>query len=159
MGELGDILLYARYIAVGIALGEGKIMNRLETEEVLKKPYMPFYVYLLRNPKGHVFYVGKGEGKRILNHEKELYRKHFPVHTNWKKLNRVAQIIASGKEIGYEIESWHYDEVSAYEREDKLILKYERKNPYRLCNSNGQRWRGKPSKALIKLRAEKKIGI
>lgn len=132
-------------------------MSRQEIEGVLQNPYMKYYVYLLSDPKDKVFYVGKGEGKRILSHESEVYRPRFPVHTNWKKLNIIAQIILSGKVVRYFIDSWHADATSALVREERLILKYEKEDPRRICNSNGERWRGRPSKALANLREQAKL--
>lgn len=148
---------YARFLSCGIYLGEAGVMSRQEIEGVLQNPYMKYYVYLLSDPKDKVFYVGKGEGKRILSHESEVYRPRFPVHTNWKKLNIIAQIILSGKVVRYFIDSWHADATSALVREERLILKYEKEDPRRICNSNGERWRGRPSKALANLREQAKL--
>ncbi len=127
---------YARFLSCGIYLGEAGVMSCEEVEDVLRNPFMKYYVYILSDPKGKVFYVGKGERKRILSHESEVYRPMFAVQTNWKKLNRIAQIIHSGKAIGYFIDSWHADSASALIREESLILKYEADTP-RICNSNG----------------------
>lgn len=146
--------IFARYKSCGIHLGEEGVMTREELEAVLQHPFREYYVYSLSDPKGNVFYVGKGEGKRALSHEKEIYRKKFPIHTNWKKLNRIAQILRSDRTIGYSIDSWHTDATSALVREERLILKYEREAPKRMCNSNGERWRGKPSKALVEVRTQ-----
>jgi hypothetical protein len=126
-----------------------------EVAEKIKRSSWKYYVYLLRDPKGHVFYVGKGSGRRLLQHEREIFNTHYRVHTNWKKLNRIAQIIASAKSIDYQIDSWHKEEDSAFRREDELAYDYEVLDPRSLCNSNGARWRGYPGKALIKLRAER----
>jgi hypothetical protein len=148
---------YIRYSQRGIVVGEPVTYDRVQIEQMLSKPVLPFYVYLLRDPKGGIFYVGKGEGYRALNHEKELLRGAFPVHTNWKKLNAIARILVGKHSLGYEINSWHYDEMEALAREDKLIIKYERLNPWKLCNSNGRRFRGKPSRWLVQLRSEREV--
>jgi hypothetical protein len=148
---------YERYSQCGIVVGEPITYDRAKIEEVLSNPILPFYVYLLRDPKGEIFYVGKGEGDRALNHEKELLRGAFPVHTNWKKLNAIARILVGKHSLGYEINSWHYDEMEALAQEDKLIIKYERLNSRKLCNSNGRRFRGKPSRWLVQLRSERGV--
>ncbi|MBE0540858.1 MAG: GIY-YIG nuclease family protein [Verrucomicrobia bacterium] len=146
---------YARYSKVGICLGEDCIYTRDEFQQLLEKPAASFYVYRLRTPDNKVFYIGKGEGFRAFSHEKELYKKSFRTHTNWKKLNKIAEIIRAGKAIGYEIESWHFDETQAFLREEELILMAERANPWLLCNSNGRRWAGKPNQHLTALRVER----
>lgn len=148
---------YVRYSQCGIVIGEPVTYDRVQIEQVLPNPVLPFYVYLLREPKGEIFYVGKGEGDRALNHEKELLRGAFPVHTNWKKLNAIARILVGKHSVGYEIYSWHYDEMEALAQEEKLIIKYERLNPWRLCNSNGNRFRGKPSRCLEQFRSEREV--
>lgn len=133
-------------------VGEPVTYDRVQIEKTLSHPALPFYVYLLRKPGGEVFYVGKGEGDRALSHEKELLRGAFLVHTNWKKLNMIARILVGKRSMGYEISSWHYDEMEALTHEEKLIIKYERLNPVKLCNSNGRRFRGKPSRWLVRFR-------
>jgi len=145
---------YARYAEVGISMGEEEIFNGEELRKLLLDPPAPFYVYRLQTPSGKVFYIGKGEKLRALSHEKEIYKHSFRTHTNWKKLNKIAQIIHAGKSIRYEIESWHIDETQASLREDELILIAECKNPWILCNSNGRRWAGVPNRQLCKLRRE-----
>ena len=130
-------------------------MRAEEAIDVIKAAHRPYYVYLLKDPKGFVFYVGKGSKRRLLQHERELYSKSYRFHTNWKKLNRIARIVASGKSIDYEFDSWHEDLGGALGREWTLIFYYREIDPYHLCNSNGERWRGSPGNALIKLRTER----
>ena len=148
---------YVRYSQSGIVIGEPVTYDRAQIEHILSNPVLPFYVYLLRDPKGEIFYVGKGEGYRALNHERELLRGAFPVHTNWKKLNTIARILVGKHSVGYEINSWHYDEMEALAQEESLIIKYERMNPWKLCNSNGNRFRGKPSRWLVQFRSEREV--
>lgn len=143
---------YTRYSAVGISMGEEEAFEGEELRKILSCPPAPFYVYRLRTPTGKVFYIGKGETFRALSHEKELFRRSYRTHTNWKKLNKIAQIVYAGNKVVYEIESWHVDETQAFLREDELILMAERENPWSLANSNGRRWAGKPSRQLCELR-------
>ena len=150
---------YARYAACDIVMGERTSYDRAQLRAILSTAPQRFYVYILRDAKGKLFYVGKGDGMRIFAHEREVFKRHHPVHTNWKKLNAVAQILSREEEVGYEIDSWYSDEIEALVREEKLIIKWERANPWRLCNSNGHRWRGKPSRALLAIRAKAGLGI
>lgn len=143
---------FARYANVGISMGEIETLNGEELRQLLSDPPAPFYVYRLRTPAGKVFYIGEGERFRALSHEKEIFNRSYRTHTNWKKLNKIAQIIYSGKELVYEIESWHIEKVQACLREDELILMAERENPWTLANSNGSRWSGKPSRQLCEVR-------
>lgn len=148
-----EIDRYARYAEVGIIMGEDELFNKEDFHKLLINSVTKFYVYRLWTPTEKVFYIGKGEKLRALSHEKEIFKRSFRTHTNWKKLNKIAQIIYSGKSIAYEIESWHCDETQAFLREDELILMAERENPWTLCNSNGSRWKGKPNRQLQALRA------
>lgn len=150
--------IYVRYSLSSVCVGELGFYSNNEIKKILDNPYAPFYVYKLLTPQKEVFYVGKGEGFRVLQHEKEVFKKSFQVHTNWKKLNKIASILYSGKSVLYQIDSWHFCENSSYLREDDLILLHERANPWLFTNSDGNRWRGKPSKALSDLRSKKGIG-
>lgn len=131
------------------------MFNFEEVRVLLSDPPAPFYVYQLRSPTGKVFYIGKGERFRALSHEKELLKSYYPTHTNWKKLNKIAQIVHSEKRVIYEIESWHMDETQAFLREDELIIMAEHENPWLLANSNGRRWAGKPNRQLCELRSRR----
>lgn len=142
---------YARYDQCRISLGEDGPIDRSILDSLLRNPPLPYYVYILADTRGRIFYVGKGTGDRILSHERELFKRSYPVHTNWKKLNRIARIVSAGHSVVYEIDSWHSSEISALIRENALIIKYERADSCGLCNSNGRRWRGKPGKALKNL--------
>lgn len=150
---------YARYAACSIVMGEPTTYDRSRLLVILNAAPQRFYVYVLRNAKKQLFYIGKGDGMRMFAHEGEVFKKRHPVHTNWKKLNAIAQILGREEKVGYEIDSWHFDEVEALVREEKLIIKWERANPWRLCNSNGRRWRGKPGRALLAIRAKAGLGI
>lgn len=130
------------------------ILTKEQIQEVLRNPQASYYIYRLWTPSKKVFYIGKGYKMRALSHEKEIYKEYYRVHTNWKKLNKIASVLNSEKQIGYDVESWHETEESAYQREEHLIMLAERDNPYILCNSNGARARGKANKHLIEIRAK-----
>ena len=148
---------YTRFSSVNISMGESGVYNQTQMKGILAHPHQPYYVYRLWAPTNKVFYIGKGDKFRALAHEKEIYSKSFKVHTNWKKLNKIAQIIHSGSGIGYEIESWHREEYQALLREEELISLAQRDNAQIICNSNGRRWAGKPNAHLLALR--KSVGL
>lgn len=54
------------------------------------------YVYTLAYPNGKVFYVGKGKGNRVFNHENEAKRMR-EVHN--PKLDTIREIWASGNQV------------------------------------------------------------
>lgn len=145
----------APFERIGINFGAPGVHTIGDIERVIKTGPERFYVYKLLTPTGLIFYVGKGIGTRILDHEKEIYSTHFRTHTNWKKLNKIAAILSSNKKVGYVIDTWHRSDDSAHIRENELILIHERRSPQVFTNSNGQRWRGNPSSALITLREKR----
>lgn len=76
-----------------------------------------YYVYKLIDPRdGRVFYVGKGKGQRMYQHEKEARRGKYS-----RKCKAIREIIGSGAKIRYEIDSHHKVEADAYARERELI--------------------------------------
>jgi len=143
---------FVRYALMKINMGEANILPKEQMRSALTNPHCPYYVYRLWTPSDKVFYIGKGDKLRALSHEKEIYSPNFSAHTNWKKLNKIAQILHSGGAIKYEIESWHREEQQALLREEELICTTERASPHILCNSNNHRWAGKPSESLLALR-------
>ncbi len=79
-----------------------------------------FYVYELIDPRDDsVFYVGKGCGDRIDQHEKETRN-----GVSSKKCNKIRRIINSGLAIGKRKVAYFRDEQDAYEFEDRLIREY-----------------------------------
>lgn len=76
-----------------------------------------YYVYTLSDPRsGHVFYVGKGSGDRILAHEKEANGGAYS-----EKCNRIREIWREGENVVREKVSHHADENEALDREEALI--------------------------------------
>jgi hypothetical protein len=87
-----------------------------------------YYVYVLCRPNGQPFYVGKGVGRRALEHELEARRAHPIGETNPFKCNVIRKILANGGAIKYLIDS-HYDpaeEASCLVREAELIEQHKR---------------------------------
>lgn len=84
-----------------------------------------YYVYILRRPDGREFYVGKGKGDRVFQHENEA-RHPNDRNSNAYKLNVIRSICRTGESILYEIDYVIADETAAYAREAQLIEAYKR---------------------------------
>lgn len=81
---------------------------------------MRFYVYELIDPRtSEVFYVGKGQKRRIYHHEAEAAK---GVHS--RKCKLIRDIWSSGREIERRIVSRHADENEALQAEFDLIAAY-----------------------------------
>ena len=61
------------------------------------------YVYVLRRPDGRPFYVGKGVGPRVFNHENEARHPNNRL-SNAHKLNVIRAIWRGGDAPTYEID-------------------------------------------------------
>ncbi|MCO6415904.1 GIY-YIG nuclease family protein [Siccirubricoccus sp. KC 17139] len=81
-----------------------------------------FYVYVLCEPDGTPFYVGKGIGRRIFQHEAEAWNTTRVSH----KLNLIRRIRREGGEVAYAIDSFFSEEAAAHARERELIAYYGR---------------------------------
>lgn len=84
------------------------------------------YVYVLARPNGRVFYVGKGQGNRIMAHERKA-RGDCRCH----KCNVIRKIWRDGGEVQRYTVFTTSDEQAAFAYERELIAFYGRKN---LCN-------------------------
>lgn len=88
-----------------------------------------FYTYLLLHPDGRPFYVGKGKGQRVLQHELEALRQSNLRKTNPFKCNTIRRIVDKGGAIGYRIDR-HFaepEQLACLVREESLIALYKRR--------------------------------
>ena len=76
-----------------------------------------YYVYELIDPRTNLpFYVGKGKGKRIDQHEKEAKK-----GVEHPKCDVINDIKANGLQVGKRIVAWFNQEHDAYNFEEKHI--------------------------------------
>ncbi|MBA9078330.1 GIY-YIG nuclease family protein [Rufibacter quisquiliarum] len=86
-----------------------------------------YFVYALIDPRNkQVFYIGKGKGRRHLQHVKEIpeLSKDYTSRKkgiNENKVKRLQEIITSGHEIEYKIIASELSEESAYILEEILV--------------------------------------
>lgn len=102
-----------------------------------------YYVYGLIDPrKNEIFYIGKGKGKRFLQHLKEKEG----IHSNTEKLATIKEIQKQGLEVAFEFLAQNLNEESAFILERILIYRKGRKyfNEGNLTNIvPGGRWNKK----------------
>lgn len=87
---------------------------------------MKYYVYTLARPDGNIFYVGKGTGKRIAEHERQARR-----GVNSHKCYIIRKIWENGGKVVRAIVYRTDNEQEAYDYEARLIADIGRDN---LCN-------------------------
>lgn len=96
--------------------------DRIETQARLNASASRYYVYVLGNPEGQPFYIGKGCGDRVFQHEAEargtLRRSH--------KLNLIRRILRTGGELRYALADVFDDESDAHMLERGLIRRIGR---------------------------------
>lgn len=81
-----------------------------------------FYVYVLCEPDGTPFYVGKGVGRRVFQHEADAWNTTKVSH----KLNVIRRICREGGQVVYAIDGLFDTEEAAHARERELIALYGR---------------------------------
>jgi hypothetical protein len=97
-------------------------MNRSEMIKLIRTQPNKHYVYILRDSHGVPFYVGLGQGERLLAHEEEAK----DPQKRTAKCQRIREILDAGGHIDYHIDSWH--DSTPWHREGELIRELERTN-------------------------------
>jgi uncharacterized protein len=89
-----------------------------------------FYTYVLVDPAGTPFYVGKGTATRALQHRLEALRQSHVPKSNPFKCNRIRQILAAGQDLTYRIDRVYAAEAqhACLLREEALIARYRRRS-------------------------------
>jgi hypothetical protein len=87
----------------------------VDSQSVISKK---FYVYELLDPRnGRPFYVGKGMGRRMYQHERDALCGHRS-----RKYSRIREIREAGLSVQYNVLSQHSDEEEAYGAEAARIV-------------------------------------
>lgn len=89
------------------------------------------YVYGLLDQNNNLFYIGKGTGSRIYDHENVARRGGICSTNNYDLTNKIKSVINDGNEVGYKIFVEGVDEETAYEIEEQKISEIGIDN---LCN-------------------------
>lgn len=80
-----------------------------------------FYVYLLTDPlNGEIFYVGKGKGKRMHDHELDAKAGRI---ANVKKHQRIVSVLSRGHQVDKIVFHSCSDEVEAFDVERAMIVR------------------------------------
>lgn len=102
-----------------------------------------FYIYCLvdiRNDKDEIFYIGKGKGQRVFNHEKAAFDKKSELllesedKTEDLKINKIRAIKAEGFPIKKVILNYWLSEREAFASENTLINLFNIFSPRNLTN-------------------------
>ena len=99
-----------------------ELLTREQAGALLAAPPARLYVYVLCKPDGTPFYVGKGTGRRVFQHEADAWNTTRMSH----KLNVIRAIRRDGGELGYAIPAFFDVEVHAHRRERELVALYGR---------------------------------
>jgi hypothetical protein len=81
-----------------------------------------YYIYVLCQPDGTPFYVGKGRGQRVFQHEAEACNPSRRSH----KCNLIRRIQREGSPVGYVLDSFYEIEADSLVRERELIACFGR---------------------------------
>ncbi|WP_339109987.1 GIY-YIG nuclease family protein [Thioclava sp. GXIMD4216] len=103
--------------------------DRVLADQFVKNlPPSSFYTYVLLTPEFVPFYVGKGKGSRLLQHETEALRQTKIYKSNPFKCNKIRKIISNGKQVFYRVDRvFGGDEAACLRREEELISLYKRR--------------------------------
>lgn len=99
-----------------------EILTRVATRQRLVEHPDNYYVYILCEPDGTPFYVGKGKGNRVFQHEAEACSLALRSH----KLNVIRRIQRGGELIGYALDGFFEIEAQSLARERELIAFFGR---------------------------------
>lgn len=126
-----------------------------EMMDCIRRDDRRFYVYVLRRPNGEPFYVGKGSGDRLAEHDREA--RNRPSADGFR-LRIIRSIIGGGGHVTYEIAGWFNDESQAFMEEARLIRSLGRRDRGQgplVNHTNGGEGAADPSEATIAKRSEK----
>jgi uncharacterized protein len=111
-----------------------------------------YYVYALRDPKGGIFYVGKGKGNRVYQHAVEA-RVVAGERAGQLKLNTIKGIHEQGRAVGIEIIRHNLSEQEAFKVEG-AVMDTLRLTGHHLTNVAGGKGTQEGHRPLEALRAE-----
>jgi hypothetical protein len=106
-----------------LATARTALTTRIRSNEMPTIASPQFYVYILCRPNGKPFYVGKGQRKRLYDHEAEAKR-----NCHCKKCNTIRKIWRNGGEVQRYIIFTTDDEQEALVHEVETIALYGRQN-------------------------------
>ncbi len=105
-----------------IAQNETEFLHDVQAVRAEFRCAKPFYVYVLHKPDLTPFYVGKGVGSRVLNHESDARNTTLRSH----KLNVIRAIHRVGQSVVYRLDRFFDKEKAALARERELIAEIGR---------------------------------
>lgn len=97
-----------------------------------------WYVYELIDPvNGATFYVGKGKGARVDQHEKDAAKS---TEVCSKKIRKIKDIWACGLKVSKRFNAFFWDEQAAYDHETDLIDEYGLENLTNILPGGQKAW-------------------